>query len=104
MPSALAVFGVNEGVGTNIKCLRAAIERLEGGRDILRPPDFECSDVGLAVDGAPITQNADWLPAIEQFGAPSAPPASTSRFHRVAAYTQCLRCAGAPRLLLWHGE
>src|SRR6202048_2140915 len=26
-----------------------------------------------------------------------APPASTSRFHRIAAYTRCLRCAGAPR-------
>jgi hypothetical protein len=37
--------GVNEGVGTNIKCLRAAIERLEGGCDILRSPDFECGDV-----------------------------------------------------------
>src|ERR1700746_1673141 len=28
---------------------------------------------------------------------PSAPPASTLRLHRRAAYTQCLRCAGAPR-------
>ena len=27
----------------------------------------------------------------------SAPPAGTSRFHRMAAYTRCLRCAGAPR-------
>jgi hypothetical protein len=31
------------------------------------------------------------------YSTPSAPPASTSRFHRIAAYTQCLRCAGAPR-------
>src|SRR6516165_5316559 len=31
------------------------------------------------------------------YSTPSAPPASTSRFHRMAAYTQCLRCAGAPR-------
>ena len=29
--------------------------------------------------------------------APSAPLAGTSRFHRTAAYTRCLRCAGAPR-------
>jgi hypothetical protein len=28
----------------------------------------ELEDVGLAVRGAPISQNADWLPAIEQFG------------------------------------
>jgi hypothetical protein len=30
--------------------------------------DGELEDVGLAVHGAPISQNADWLPAIEQFG------------------------------------
>src|SRR6266536_6708183 len=30
--------------------------------------DGELEDVQLAVRGAPITQNADWLPAIEQFG------------------------------------
>src|SRR5208282_1248346 len=29
--------------------------------------------------------------------APSAPLAGASRFHRMAAYTRCLRCAGAPR-------
>jgi hypothetical protein len=28
---------------------------------------------------------------------PSVPLAGTSRFHRTAAYTRCLRCAGAPR-------
>jgi hypothetical protein len=30
--------------------------------------DGELEDVQLAVHGAPIAQNADWLPAIEQFG------------------------------------
>ena len=30
--------------------------------------DGELEDVQLAVHGAPISQNADWLPAIEQFG------------------------------------
>src|SRR6202035_408661 len=30
--------------------------------------DGELEDVALAVRGAPISQNADWLPAIEQFG------------------------------------
>jgi len=30
--------------------------------------DGEIEDVSLAVDGAPISQNSDWLPAIEQFG------------------------------------
>ena len=28
---------------------------------------------------------------------PIRPLAGTSRFHRMAAYTRCLRCAGAPR-------
>jgi hypothetical protein len=32
------------------------------------PADTELDDVQLAVDGAPIAQCADWLPAIEQFG------------------------------------
>src|SRR5215475_12871612 len=36
--------GRREGVGTNIKCVRAALERLEGTRDILRFPDFEWED------------------------------------------------------------
>jgi hypothetical protein len=47
------------------------------------------------------------------YSAPSAPLAGTSRFHRLAAYTPCLRCAGAPRrpasgsglslsILSWH--
>jgi type I restriction enzyme, R subunit len=31
------------------------------------------------------------------FTAPSAPLVGASRFHRMAAYTRCLRCAGAPR-------
>ena len=31
------------------------------------------------------------------YSAPSVPLAGTSRFHRTAAYTRCLRCAGAPR-------
>ena len=37
--------GGYERVGTDIKRLRAALERLEGGRDILGSPDFECSDL-----------------------------------------------------------
>ena len=30
--------------------------------------DGDVEDIGLAVDGAPISAGADWLPAIEQFG------------------------------------
>ena len=37
--------GVHERVGHDIKCVGAALERLEGGRDILRSPDFECDDL-----------------------------------------------------------
>src|SRR4029077_12002633 len=36
--------GACERVGTDIKRLAAALELLEGGRDILRMPDFECDD------------------------------------------------------------
>ena len=35
---------IYERVATDIKCIRAALERLEGGRDILRSPNFECRD------------------------------------------------------------
>ena len=34
--------GVHERVAADIKRIRAALERLEGGRDILGSPDFEC--------------------------------------------------------------
>src|SRR3954462_11208332 len=35
--------------------------------------------------------------SVRAYPAPSAPPAGPSRLHRRAAYTRCLRCAGAPR-------
>src|SRR3954453_11788748 len=35
--------------------------------------------------------------SVVAYPAPSAPLAGTSRLHRRAAYTRCLRCAGAPR-------
>ena len=34
-----------ERIGTDIKCVRATLERVEGGRDILRSPYFECGDL-----------------------------------------------------------
>src|SRR5262249_50572749 len=37
------------------------------------------------------------VPVHHHFSAPSAPLAGTSRLHRHAASTRCLRCAGAPR-------
>jgi hypothetical protein len=37
--------GIHERVRTNIKGIRAVLERLEGGGDVLRPPDFGCSDL-----------------------------------------------------------
>ena len=51
--------------------------------------------------------------SVVTYSTPSAPLAGTSRFHRSAAYTRCLRCAGAPkrpasgsglslRILCWH--
>ena len=35
--------------------------------------------------------------SVVTYSAPSVPLAGTSRFHRMAAYTRCLRCAGAPK-------
>ena len=35
--------GGYERVGHDIKCIRAALERVEGGRDILRSPDFDAA-------------------------------------------------------------
>src|SRR4051794_26501522 len=37
------------------------------------------------------------VPVRPRLTGPSAPLAGTSRLHRRAAYTRCLRCAGAPR-------
>ena len=36
---------IHERVANNIKCLRAALERLQGGCDILRAPDFQWDDL-----------------------------------------------------------
>ena len=48
-PSAKVLMRIRlvhyERVGHDIKCIRAALERVEGGRDILRSPDFECGDL-----------------------------------------------------------
>jgi hypothetical protein len=34
-------MGIHERVDTNIKCVRATFDRLQGGRNILCAPDFE---------------------------------------------------------------
>ena len=36
---------VHERVANDIECVRAALERVEGGRDILRAPDFDACDL-----------------------------------------------------------
>ena len=49
---------------------------------------------------APGVLAPDWVvlsQSIITYSTPSAPLAGTSRLHRTAAYTRCLRCAGAPR-------
>jgi len=46
-----------------------------------------------ALPQGPSLQIALFCPAPSSLAAPSAPLASTSRFHRSAAYTKCLRCA-----------
>ena len=52
-----------------IACARSlASTALRGSRRRRRRADGEIEDVQLAVRGAPISRDADWLPAIEQFG------------------------------------
>src|SRR5215475_10589733 len=36
---------VDKGVPANINCVHSTIERVEGGHDILGPPEFECRDL-----------------------------------------------------------
>jgi hypothetical protein len=44
---------------------------------------------------APVQVILSW--SIITYSTPSVPLAGTSRLHHLVAYTQCLRCAGAPR-------
>jgi hypothetical protein len=46
-----------------------------------------------ALPQGPSLQTGLFCPAPSSLAAPSAPLAGTSRFHRSAAYTKCLRCA-----------
>src|SRR5262245_8904063 len=59
--------GVHERVRTNIKCIRAVLERLEGGCDVLRSPDFGCSDltsVRAVAWASPISNTEAGLPTL----------------------------------------
>ena len=38
-------MGDYERIANNIECLRAALERLESGRDVFGSPDFEGGDI-----------------------------------------------------------
>jgi len=42
------LIGVHEPVGTNIKCFRTALDRLEGVRDIFCSPNFECIEFEIS--------------------------------------------------------
>ncbi len=66
------------GVGSPTR-LRTAVEV------ITPPPQGPSAQVRVIVSRTVITYSA------------SVPLAGTSRFHRMAAYTRCLRCAGAPK-------
>src|SRR5262249_35679793 len=35
--------GIHKRIVTDIQCVRAALERVKGGRDVLGSPDFECN-------------------------------------------------------------
>src|SRR5262249_61188226 len=43
--------GVNGRIRTKVKCIRALPERLERRCDVLRPPDFGCSDLKAELAG-----------------------------------------------------
>ena len=42
MPNPISIY---QRVGHDIKCIDTALERLDGGRDILRSSDFSCNDL-----------------------------------------------------------
>src|SRR6516225_6695791 len=65
-----------------------------GGRGAL---EHHRSSGPTALPQGPSLQTGLFCPGPSSLTAPSAPLAGTSRFHRLAAYTGCLRCAGAPR-------
>ena len=62
---ASTAIGVHERVAaTDIKCVGAALERVEGGRDILRPADFEGGD--FEAEGARHCLNLVYIGGLER--------------------------------------
>ena len=49
----------------------------------------DLEDVGLAVKGAPLGQNPDWLPAIEQFGSVFSGRVSRPKIPHASARSYC---------------
>ena len=66
---------VDEGVAANINCVHATIERVEGGHDILGPPEFECNDLKTKHAGRRLScthfQHGLWVPDIDQYPQPT---------------------------------
>src|SRR5215831_1036694 len=66
---------VDEGVAANINCVHATIERVEGGHDILGPPEFERSDLKTKHAGRRLScahfQHGLWVPDIDQYRQPT---------------------------------
>src|SRR5262249_46029802 len=62
---------VYERVATNINCVHSTIERVEGGHDILGPPEFESSDLKTKHAGRCLScahfQHGLWVPDIGQY-------------------------------------
>jgi hypothetical protein len=74
--------------------VRIRLSRSVPGRRLLDAPPW--SGVRLRPRGSRSGPGYS-VPAHQRLWAPSDPLAGTSRFRRLATYTRCLRCAGAPR-------
>src|SRR5262249_56068659 len=65
---------VYQRIATNINCVHSTIERVEGGHDILGPPEFECSDLKTKHVGRCLScvhfQHGLWVSDIGQYPQP----------------------------------
>jgi len=54
-PVNLSLIIEDEGIANHINCLRAALELLDSGRDIVRPPEIKCVDFEAELGSRPWT-------------------------------------------------
>src|SRR5215471_18318223 len=96
---------VDEGVAANINCVHATIERVEGGHDILGPPEFECSDLKTKHAGRRLScahfQHGLWVHDIDQYRQPTPRPSARSPGARMWAFcVETWRNTTSPRCVI----